>query len=91
VRKKGGGGLISPDNLANVGRNQVADELLGVVKDRAALLNSRNNGGKVVVSENHVRGLLGNSGSRSHGNTNISLFQGGGIVDTITSLGEEQG
>jgi len=76
----------SPDDLTDVGGDKVADELLHVVVDSSALLNSSHNGREVVVSEDHLRGRLGNSSARAHGDTDLGLLQGRGIVHTITSL-----
>jgi len=78
-----------PNNLANVGRDEVADKLLGVVEDGAALLDSRDDGGKVVVSEDHVGGFLGDSRARAHGDTNVGLLEGRRIVDAVTSHGAD--
>lgn len=50
------GVMCSPDNLAYVGGNEVANELFHVVVDGSALLNSRHNGGEVVISQDHLRG-----------------------------------
>lgn len=73
-------------HLTNVGADQVADELLHVVVDGTALLNGSHNGGKVVISQHHLRSRLGYSSSRSHGNTDLSLLQSRSIIHTITSL-----
>ena len=45
----------SPHDLPDVGRDEVADELLSVVVDGPPLLHSRHDGGEVVVSKNHSR------------------------------------
>ena len=42
------------DDLADVGRDEVADELLHVVVDGPALLHGRHDAREVVVSENHL-------------------------------------
>eukprot|EP00051_Salpingoeca_urceolata_P023105 m.387384 g.387384 ORF g.387384 m.387384 type:complete len:597 (-) comp20066_c2_seq5:2324-4114(-) len=75
------------DDFANVGRNQVADKLLCVVVNGAALFDSRHDGGKVIVSKHHVRGALCDGSARAHGNTDVSLFQSGCIIDTIARHG----
>ncbi|KAI6754271.1 hypothetical protein HG530_012785 [Fusarium avenaceum] len=75
------------NDLANVGRDQVTDELLGVVVDRASFLDGDFNGGKVAVSKNHIGCQLRYVGSRTHSNTDISLLQSRGIVDTVTGHG----
>merc|ERR1712172_261593 len=82
-----GGSEEDADNLSDVGGNQVADKLLHVGVDGATLLDGGDNGGEVVVSEDHLRGGLGHSGSRTHGDTNLGSLQGGGVIDTVTSHG----
>ena len=44
----------SPDNLANIGGDEVADELLHVVVDGPALFYCSHNGGKVVIGQHHL-------------------------------------
>lgn len=80
--------MRSPDDLAHIRGDEVADELLHVVVNGSALLNSRHNGREVVVSQDHLRGRLGNGSARAHGDANLRLLQGGGIVHSITSLGD---
>merc|ERR1719419_1843623 len=64
------------DDLTNVGGDEVTDELLHVVVDSSALLNSRHNGREVVVSQDHLRGRLGNGSARAHGDADLGLLQG---------------
>merc|ERR1711971_862682 len=85
--KAEGGGKEDADNLSDVGGNQVADELLHVGVDSAALLDGGDNGGEVIVSKDHLRGGLGHSGSGAHGDTNLGSLEGGGVIDTVTSHG----
>ena len=47
--KSQGGGQEDADDLADVGGDQVTDELLHVVVDGATLLNRRHDGSEVVV------------------------------------------
>eukprot|EP00976_Prorocentrum_cordatum_P096718 1190680-Prorocentrum_minimum.AAC.6 len=71
-------------DLGNVGGERVADRLLQVVENEAALLHAVDNGGKVVVHENHVRSLLGHVlAGDAHGDTNVALLQRGGVVHTV--------
>jgi hypothetical protein len=65
---------------------EVSDKLLSVVIDQSTLFNGFLNGGKVGISENHVRGQFRNVGSATHGDTNVGLLQCRGIIDTITGL-----
>merc|ERR1712004_171652 len=91
-----GQGHVSQDeeeegrDLGDVGGQGVGNGLLQVVKDQPALLNTSNNGGKVVVEQDHVSGLLGDVGAGdTHGNTDVGLLQGGRVVDTISGDGND--
>lgn len=75
------------DDFTNVGRDEVPDELLRVVVDAAAFLNRRLDRGKVVVGQNHVCRQLGDVSTSAHRDTNVTLLQGRGVVDTVTSHG----
>merc|ERR550534_3550920 len=86
-----GQGHVSQDeeeeggDLRDVGGQSVSDGLLQVVEDQPALLNTSHNGGKVVVEQDHVSGLLGGVGAGdTHGNTDVGLLQGGRVIDTIS-------
>merc|ERR1719222_931280 len=81
------GGQEDADNLADVGGNQITDELLHVGVDGTALLNGGHDGGEVVVGQDHLGGGLGHSGAGAHGDTDLGSLQGGGVVDTVTSHG----
>jgi hypothetical protein len=62
------------------------NKLLDVVKHSATFFNSVQDGGKVVISKNNVRGFLSNiRASLAHGNTNISTLERRRVVDTISS------
>jgi len=86
-RKTKSGGQEDGDDFTNVGRDEVTDELLHVVVDGTAFLNGSDDGREVVVSQHHLRGGLGDSGTGAHGNTNFGLLQSGSVIDTITSHG----
>jgi hypothetical protein len=73
------------DDFSDVGRDEVADELLSVVVDGTTFFNGTFDGGKVVVYKHHVRGELGYIGSGAHSNTNISFLESRRVVDTVTS------
>lgn len=81
------GGQEDADDLTDVGRDKVSDELLHVVVDGSALTNGGDNRSEVIVSENHVGGGLGNSGTGTHSDTDLGLLQGWRVVNTITSHG----
>lgn len=76
----------TPDDLSNVGRDEVSDELLGVLVDRAALLDGGLDCRKVIVSKNHVAGELGDVGSGAHGDSDCGSSKSGCIVDSVSSL-----
>jgi hypothetical protein len=78
-----------PDNLTNVARNQVPNELLSVLINRPTLLNSRLDRSEVVVGEDHVRREFGDVGSGTHGDSDGGATEGGGVVDTVTGLREK--
>lgn len=73
------------DDLTDVRRDEIADELLGVVVDGAAFLDGDFDSGKVIISKYHISSELRHVGAGTHSNTNISLLQRRGIVDTVTS------
>jgi len=73
------------DHRTNQNKKNVT-YLFHVVVNGATFFNSGNNGGEVIIGEDHVGSRLGNSGTRTHSNTNFGLLQGWGIIDTITSL-----
>ncbi|RUS26263.1 hypothetical protein BC938DRAFT_471005 [Jimgerdemannia flammicorona] len=74
------------DNFANVGADQIADELLGVVVDGSALLYCLLDRRKVVVGQDHVCSELSNIRAGAHGDTNISHAERRGVVDTVAGL-----
>lgn len=77
-------------SLCNVLGQDVQDELLDIVKHATTLFHSIENGSKVVIRQYNIRSLLGNIRTGlTHGNTDISTFQGWRIIDTITRHGDE--
>ena len=76
-------------HLSDVGGNEVTDKLFHVVVDGTTLFNGGDNGGEVIISQNHFGSRFGDSSAGAHGDTNFGLFQGRGIVDTITSHGRD--
>mmetsp|Transcript_8199 Transcript_8199/g.20312 ORF Transcript_8199/g.20312 Transcript_8199/m.20312 type:complete len:249 (-) Transcript_8199:2161-2907(-) len=88
LRASNGRGQKDGKDLSNVGRNHVSDERLHVGVDGSSLFDGRNNRRKVVVGQDHVRGLLGDLRSgNSHGNPDRGLLEGGSIVDSISGHG----
>ena len=76
-----------PDDLSDVGGDEVTDELFHVVVDGASLFHSGHNGGEVIISQDHLRGGLGHGGTGAHGDTDLGLLQGRGVVHTVTGHG----
>ena len=76
-------------DFADVGGDEVADELLRVVVNGAAFFDGAFDGGKVVVYEDHVGGEFGDIGSGAHGYTNVGFLESGRVVDTVTSHGDD--
>ncbi len=61
------------------------DDLLDVGEHRATGGHGGDNGGEVVIGEDHVRGLFGDVRARdAHGHTDIGSFEGRRIVHTVT-------
>jgi hypothetical protein len=77
-------------SLGNVLGEQVENELLNVVEHAAALFDGVENGGKVIVSQNDVRSVLGDIRASTHSNANVGAFERWRIVDTVTSHGRER-
>merc|ERR1719190_163150 len=82
-----GGGQEDADHLTDVGGDQVADELLHVGVDGAALLHGGHDGGEVVVSQDHLGGGLGHGSSGAHGDTDLGSLESGSIVDSVSGHG----
>ena len=77
-------------DFGNVGSEGVGDGLLQVVEDQSTFLNTSDDGSKVVIKQDHVSGLFGDIRTgNTHGNTDIGLLERWGIVDTITSDGDD--
>ena len=76
------------NDLSKVGAQEELDALTNVVVDASSLFAGTNNGGKVIVSQNHICNTLGNVGtSNAHTNTNISALNGRRIVNAVTRHG----
>jgi len=84
-----GSGQENGDDLTDVGRDQVTDELFHVVVNGTTFFNSRHNGREVIVGQHHFGGGFGDGRTRTHGNTNFGLLQSWGIVDTVTCHGRD--
>lgn len=65
------------------------NELLDVVKHATAFANGGDDGVELVIGEHNLGGRLGDIGSGTHGDTDVSAGQGGSIIDTVTSHGHE--
>src|SRR5690606_33659507 len=72
------------EHLAHVGGEQVAQELADVLEDLPPFPYGANDGGEVVVGENHVRRFLGDLGaSDAHGDSDVGRLQRWRVVDAI--------
>src|ERR1044072_4249670 len=65
------------------------DELFDVVVDAPAFFHSGDDGGEIVIHEDHVGGLFGDIGSAPHGDSDVGGFYGGGIVYAIAGHGHD--
>mmetsp|Transcript_9492 Transcript_9492/g.19197 ORF Transcript_9492/g.19197 Transcript_9492/m.19197 type:complete len:511 (+) Transcript_9492:483-2015(+) len=75
-------------HLADVGRDEVADEGFHVGVDGATLLDGGHDGGEVVIGEHHVSRLLGHLRARNaHGNADGRLLERGRVVDSVARHG----
>mmetsp|Transcript_7970 Transcript_7970/g.18802 ORF Transcript_7970/g.18802 Transcript_7970/m.18802 type:complete len:302 (-) Transcript_7970:2168-3073(-) len=70
-------------NLADVGRDQVADEGLGVGVDSSPLLNRAHNRREVVVGQYHLRRTLRHRRPGSHCDADVRCLEGGRVVDSV--------
>ena len=74
--------------LSKVGAQEELDALTNVVVDASSLFAGANDGGKVIVCQNHICNTLGNVGtSNAHTNTNISALNGRRIVNAVARHG----
>ena len=72
--------------LADVGGDEIADELLHVAVDGASLLHGGDDRREVVVSQHHLRRRLRHRRARSHRNADLGLLQRRSVVHTVTGL-----
>ena len=78
------------NNLCKVGTQEELNTLANVVVDASSLFARANDGGKVIVSQNHICNALSNIGtSNAHTNTNISAFNGRSIVNAVACHGRD--
>ena len=66
-----------------------ADVLVEVVVELAALFHRVDDGGEVVVGEDHAAGVFGDFGPAPHGDADVGCFDGGGVVDPIAGHGDD--
>eukprot|EP00976_Prorocentrum_cordatum_P090607 1188193-Prorocentrum_minimum.AAC.2 len=82
-----GGGEEDAHHLADVGGDHVADELLGVGEDGAALSHRLHDGGEVVVGQHHVRSALRHRRAAAHRHADVRLLERGGVVHPVARHG----
>jgi hypothetical protein len=76
-------------HFAGVAREEVVDELLDVVVDAAAFLHRGDDGGEVIVGEDHVGRLFGDIGPRHpHGDADVGGLHGLRVVDAVSGHGD---
>ena len=69
-------------------QDEYEPDVLGeVVEDLAALLDRVDDGGEVVVGEDHAPGVLCHLGPRAHGDADVGGFDGGRVVDAVARHG----
>mmetsp|Transcript_12653 Transcript_12653/g.39934 ORF Transcript_12653/g.39934 Transcript_12653/m.39934 type:complete len:787 (+) Transcript_12653:1142-3502(+) len=77
-------------DLGDVGGERVGDGLLEVIEDEAALLHAVDDGGEVVIHEDHVGRLLGDVlAGDAHGHADVTLLERGGVVDAVARHGHD--
>ena len=77
-------------NFANVQRNHVSNECFGVVVNSATFSDGGNDGGKVIVGENHISYSMFYAAVREPMEIPMSaLFQSRGVVDAIASHSDD--
>ena len=78
------------EDLAHVGAEQVAQELANVVEDAAALSHSLDDGGEIVVRQDHLGRFLGDLGpGDAHGHADVCGLDSRGIVDAVAGHGHD--
>ena len=82
------GGQEQRHNLADIAGQQVVDGLFDVGIDAPPLLHRLDDGGEVVVGEDHVRRALGHIGACDpHGAANVRHLQRRGVVYPVAGHG----
>ena len=67
----------------------ICDGLFQVIENKTTFFDTSDDWSKVVIQQDHISCLLGDIGTgNTHSNTNISFLEGWGIVNTITSDGD---
>jgi hypothetical protein len=71
--------------LSDVLSQQMKNKLLDVVKHPASFLNGIDNGSKIIVRQDNIRGVLGDIAARhSHRNTHVRSFQTWRVIHPVT-------
>ena len=79
------GGYENGQDFGQVGCQQELDGLADVVVNPAAFPYGTDDGGKVVVGQNHVGHVFGNVGTGDpHTHADVRILDGGCVVDTVT-------
>ena len=79
-----GVGLWYHNHRGQVYRELELDKALEIFVNSAPPLDSLHNGGKTVVQQHNIAGLLGHLGAGdAHGDAHIRVFERRGIVDAV--------
>ena len=78
------------EHLADVGAQQIAQELTDVVENATAFAHRLDDGAEVVVGEDHLGTLLGNFGTGdAHRDADVRGFDGGRVVHAVAGHGHD--
>jgi len=76
-------------DLRDVGGESVSDRFLQVIEDETTFFDTIDNGAEVIIEQNHITSVLSDLRSATHSNTDIGLLDSRGVIDTITSDGDD--
>ena len=82
------GGQKQSENFPDVARQKVMNGFLDVGINAPSLFHGVDDGGEVVVGEDHICGALSHIGAgNSHGAANVGGLQSGGVIYAVPSHG----
>ena len=84
------GGIQDGEDTGHVAGEEELDGTADVGVDVTAVLHCLDDGGKVVVGEDHACSVLGHLGAGdAHGHADVGLLQGRGVVDAVAGHGDQ--